>query len=118
VEALAQACIHDGWTGKFLHAAEAAAKDAKSPASLVQLIREARNDEKLRKSADWDDGNKVRDGVFVRAPDEMISLASRWSVKPEELELRTAEMINAGLYFTGAAQRPKKQVKFDFYYSK
>lgn len=116
VEALAQACIHDGWTGIFLHDAERAAKHNDSSKSLVQLIGEARSNQKLREAAHWDDGNKVRDGVLVRAPDEMISLASQWSVKPEELDQKTAEMINATIYFTGAAQRPTKQVKFDFYY--
>ena len=116
VEALAQACIHDGWTGKFLHDAEDAAKNQQSSRSLVQLIRESRTNKKLRESAHWDDGNKVRDGVLVRAPDEMMSLASQWHVKPNELEQKTAEMINAAVYFTGAAQKRDKQVKFDFYY--
>ena len=116
VEALAQACIHDGWMGSFLHSAEDAAQDAKSSTSLVELIQEARGNDKLRKSAHWEDGNKLRDGVFVRAPDEMISLASRWRVKPEELDLKTAEMINAAVYFAGAAQKPDKEVKFDFFY--
>jgi hypothetical protein len=46
----------------------------------------------------------------------MIALASQWRVKPEELEQKTAEMINAAVYFAGAAQKPGKQVKFDFYY--
>ncbi|ETI24533.1 hypothetical protein G647_03902 [Cladophialophora carrionii CBS 160.54] len=116
VEALAQACIHDGWTGTFLHSAEDAAKSTKSSKSLVQLINEARANDKLRESAHWGDGNKLRDGVFVRAPNEMIALASQWHVKPDELEQKTAEMINAAVYFTGAAQKPDKQVKFDFFY--
>jgi len=116
VEALAQAATHDGWTGKFLHAAEEAADINKPSKSLVQLIHECRANEKLSNSPHWEDGNKVRDGVFVRAPDEMIALASQWTVKPEELEQKTAEMINAAVYFAGAAQRPTKQVKFDFFY--
>jgi len=82
----------------------------------VQLIQETRSDDKLRKSAHWEDGNKLRDGVFVRAPDEMITIASQWHVKPEELEQKTAEMINAAVYFTGAAQKPDKHIKFDFFY--
>lgn len=82
----------------------------------MQLIHECRDNEKIRKSPHWDDGNKVRDGVFARAPDEMIALASQWTVRPEELEQKTAEMINAAVYFSGAAQRPTKQIKFDFFY--
>ncbi|KIX09703.1 uncharacterized protein Z518_00784 [Rhinocladiella mackenziei CBS 650.93] len=117
VEALAQAATHDGWTGIFLHAAEKAAGNSKSSSkSLVQLIHESRANDKLRTSAHWEDGNKVRDGVFVRAPDEMVALASQWIVTPDQLERKTAEMINATVYFAGAAQRPTKQVKFDFFY--
>lgn len=116
VEALAQAAIHDSWTGTFLHAAEEAAQKEKSSKSLVQILHETRANEKLRTSAHWDDGNKVRDGVLVRAPDEMITLASQWSVTPDQLEQKTAEMINASIYFAGAAQRSTKQIKFDFFY--
>ncbi|EXJ93831.1 hypothetical protein A1O1_02224 [Capronia coronata CBS 617.96] len=116
VEALAQAAIHDNWTAKYLHAAEDAAKTAKSSKSLVQLIHESFQDDKLHTSAHWDDGNKVRDGVLVRAPDEMIALAAQWSVEPDQLDKKTAEMINAAVYFTGAAQRPTKQIKFDFFF--
>jgi hypothetical protein len=116
VEALAQAATHDAWIGDFLLPAEEKAKTATQSKSLVQLIHEARQSEKLRSSPDWDDANKVRDGVLVRAPDEMLELASQWKVKPEELEQKTAEMIGASIYFTGTAQRPSKKIKFDFYY--
>ncbi|KIV86432.1 hypothetical protein PV11_02044 [Exophiala sideris] len=116
VEALAQAAIHDGWTGKFLDAAEKAARETSQSKSLVQLIHECRKDEKLVNSPKSDDGNKLRDGVLVRAPDKMIALASQWRVSPDELQQKTAEMINAAVYFAAAAQRPDKQVKFDFFY--
>ncbi|KAL2394054.1 Baeyer-Villiger monooxygenase dmxR6 [Exophiala dermatitidis] len=116
VEALAQSAIHDGWTGNYLHAAEDAARQSKSSKSLVQLIHESTKNEKLRTSAHWDDGNKLRDGVFVRASDEMVALAAQWTVQPDQLEKKTAEMINAAVYFTGAAQRPTKEIKFDFFF--
>lgn len=116
VEALAQAAIHDDWTAPYLHAAENAAKKSGSSNSLVQLIHESIKNDKLRASAHWEDGNKVRDGVFVRASDEMIALAAQWTVTPDQLEKKTAEMINAAVYFTGAAQRPSKQIKFDFFF--
>jgi hypothetical protein len=116
VEALAQAAIHDGWVGPFLLKAEEKAKSTQKSSSLAKLIRACRDNEKLKTSAHWDDGNKVRDGVFVRAPDEMIDIASQWTVKPDEIEKKTAEMTNAALYFTGSAQNPAKEVKFDFFY--
>lgn len=116
VEALAQAATHDGWMGQFLLTAENKAKASTGSKSLVQLIHEARQNEKLRSSPHWEDGNKVRDGVLVRAPDEMFELAAQWKVKPDELEQKTAEMIGASIYFTGGAQHPPKKIKFDFYY--
>ena len=115
-EALAQAATHDVWIEKFLDPVTKAGKAATQSKSLVQLIHEARKNEKLATSAHWSDGNKVRDGVLVRAGSEMIDLAAQWSVKPEELEKKTAEMMNAAIYFTGAAQRSEKIKKIDFYF--
>lgn len=117
VEALAQAAIHDDWDAEFLLTTEKKAKAAKDESkSMVQLLKECRASEKIRNSPHYDDGNKVRDGVLVRAPEAMMEVASHWRVLPEELERKTAEMINCNAYFAGAAQMPPKQVKFDFFY--
>lgn len=116
VEALAQAATHDDWTKPFLIQAEDKAKTTTTSKSLVQLLHESCDNDKLRASPHWEDGNKVRDGVFKRAPNEMIELASQWTVKPDELEQKTAEMINAAAYFTGTAQNPPKKQKIDFFY--
>ena len=115
-EALAQAATHDSWITKFLDPVTEAAKTASKSRSLVQLIQEAKQNEKLANAAHWSDGNKVRDGVLVRAGKEMIDLAAQWSVKPDELDKKTAEMMNAAIYFTGAAQRRDKVKKIDFYF--
>jgi len=82
----------------------------------VELLDEIKADTKLSTAAEWNDDNKIRDGILVRAPDEMIKYATQWVVNPENLEQKTAEMINSVIYYTAAAQRPPKQVKFDFYY--
>ncbi|KIW18045.1 hypothetical protein PV08_02332 [Exophiala spinifera] len=116
VEALAQAAIQDGSLGKFLYAAEESARQNQSSKSLVQLIRECRANKKLRDSPHAEDSDKLLHGVFARAPEEMIDIASQWTVKPEQLQQKTAEMINAAAYFAAGAQRPGKQVKFDFLY--
>ncbi|TVY90767.1 Questin oxidase [Lachnellula willkommii] len=117
-EALAQAACHDKWTGEFLLAAGKAANanPTSSPKTFVQLLDEIREDKKLSTAAEWDDGNKIRDGILVRAPKEMMNYATQWVVTPENLEQKTAEMINSSIYFTAAAQHPPKQVKFDFYF--
>jgi hypothetical protein len=111
-EALAQACVHVNWTGKFLLATEKAAKSHSAPSNktIPELLDEIRADKKLSTAADWDDNNKIRDGIIVRAPDEMIKYATQWTVTPENLEQKTVEMINSAIYFTATAQHPPKQV--------
>ncbi|KAL8667792.1 MAG: hypothetical protein Q9202_000256 [Teloschistes flavicans] len=111
------AAVHDAWIGPYLLKTEQAAQSSRgSSKSLVEILDQIRADPKLRSAAHWDDGNKIRDGILARAPDEMIRYASQWTVDAKELELKTAEMINAAVYFTGGAQHPPKQIKFDFYY--
>lgn len=117
-EALAQAAIHDNWLAPFFSAVEKAAKE-KDPSqgkTFVRLLGEIKADSKLKNAAHWEDGNKIRDGILKRAPDEMIDLASQWTVSPNELERKHAEMINAAVYFTAGAQHPPKVIKFDFYF--
>jgi hypothetical protein len=98
-EALAQAAVHDNWMKSLFlgceKAAEANRGKDKSQKTIVQLLEEAKNDEKLRDAAHWEDGNKIRDGILKRAPKEMITLASQYAIEENELEQKTAEMINA-----------------------
>ncbi|KAF2743250.1 hypothetical protein M011DRAFT_411074 [Sporormia fimetaria CBS 119925] len=116
-EALAQAAVHEVWMGKLFYPAEEQAKITENVhKSIVQLLDDIRNNEPLKASPHWDDGNKIRDGVLKRAPEQMLKYASQFQVTEEDLERRTAEMINATAYFTGAAQHPPHQVKFDFFY--
>ena len=93
-EALAQAAAHDTWIGPLLFAAEKSATPEKSK-PMVEILDEIRADTKLSMAAHWEDRNKIRDGLLVRAPDEMIEYASQWNVKSDELEAKTAEMTNA-----------------------
>ena len=95
-EALAEAAAHDKWLTPFFLESEKKAKTSNRPSrSLVELLDDIRADKKLSSAAHWDDDNKIRDGILVRAKDEMINYASQWTVKPEELEEKTAEMYNA-----------------------
>ncbi|OJJ62162.1 hypothetical protein ASPSYDRAFT_146077 [Aspergillus sydowii CBS 593.65] len=118
-EALAQTAIHDDWTGpKFLFPVEKAAGGIgkKTNKTMLQLLEEARADKKLANSVHFEDGNKLRDGVLKRAPDEMIKYASQYTVSEEQMWERFVEMVDVSVYFTAASQRPSKQVKFDFFY--
>jgi hypothetical protein len=114
---MAQAAVHANWMGGFLLEAERAASSRPlSNKTLPRLLAEIKKDNKLSQAAQWDDGDKIRDGILKRAPGEAIKYASQWRVKPEDLDLKTAEMYNAAAYFAACAQRPLKQVKFDFFY--
>ena len=62
---------------------------------MVEILDEIRADTKLSSAPHWEDSNKIRDGLLVRAPDEMIKYASQWTVQSDELEAKTVEMINA-----------------------
>jgi hypothetical protein len=91
--------VHNNWIGPLFLGAEKAAKasgaDPQKTKSFVQLLEEARADKKLSNSAKWKDANKIRDGILKRAPDEMIKLASQYVISEDQLEEKTAEMINA-----------------------
>ncbi|KAI4140253.1 MAG: hypothetical protein LQ340_007901, partial [Diploschistes diacapsis] len=94
-EALAQTACHDAWAGDMLRAAEKEAKVKGNPdKSMFELLDEARSNPKLKESAHWKDPNKLRDGVLVRAKEEMMDIVSQYKVREEDLEIRTAEMIN------------------------
>jgi hypothetical protein len=98
-EALAQAAVHDNWMAPLLLGSEKATKDKKGEEgpkkSIVQILEECKKDEKIRNSAQFGDGNKIRDGILKRAPEEMVRVATQYTVKEEELEEKTAEMVNA-----------------------
>lgn len=116
-EGLAQAAVHDGWMRPLLIGAEQAASSSSKPSkSFVELLDQIHETKSLRKAADVD-GNRIRDGIIKHDADTMIDIVSQYKISDaSELEERTAEMTNATAYFTGAAQNPPKDIKFDFFY--
>ncbi|ORY19300.1 hypothetical protein BCR34DRAFT_621122 [Clohesyomyces aquaticus] len=119
-EALAQAAVHDTWVGKLFKGCEKQVKENGTQnvekETLVHILEAIREDKKLSEAAKWEDGNKIRDGILKRAPEEMIKYATQYVVSEDRLEEQTAEMINATIYYTSAAQHPPHIPKFDFYY--
>ena len=96
-EALAQAAVHDSWIGPFMLGAEKAATSNGSKGEpMVKLLDEVRANKKLSSAAEWNDSNKIRDGILVRAPDEMMAIAAKWKVMPGGIIEQTAEMTNVG----------------------
>jgi hypothetical protein len=60
----------------FLGAEKAARSKGPSKKTLPVLLDEIYQDRKLSMAPHWDDGNKIRDGILRRAPDE------GWSPQP------------------------------------
>lgn len=91
--------MHDSWTKPLLIGAEEAAKsngaDPKSTKTVVELLKDMQADKKLKAAPQWKDGNKIRDGILKRAPDEMVKYAAQYVISEDQLEEKTAEMINA-----------------------
>ncbi|KAI2793918.1 Oxidoreductase ptaJ [Penicillium oxalicum] len=118
-EALAQAAVHDDKLGYdfFLSAEKKAGAVGKaSSKSLIQLLNEILENEALATSAQFGDKNKITDGVLRRASQEMLHVASQYTVSEDQVDEKLAEMINAFVYYTSAAQRPNKMVKLDFFF--
>ena len=78
----------------MLEAEKAAASTGKGR-NMVELLDLVRADKKLSIAAKWEDGNKIRDGLMLRAPEEMMKYGSQWKVTPNELTAKNAEMTNA-----------------------
>ncbi|KAI0127009.1 hypothetical protein BJ170DRAFT_426263 [Xylariales sp. AK1849] len=121
-EALAQAATDAsfGIDVFFADTEREAAKTEHYPAKdrpLVELFHEARANETIRDSAQWEDMQfKMKNGVLKRAKHDITALAAQFRVTPETLQRRTAEMISCCAYFSGAAQRYNKARKIDFFY--
>ncbi|KAL2697476.1 hypothetical protein AAEP93_011380 [Penicillium crustosum] len=117
-QALSLAAVHGDWMGRnFLLPAERMANGIKSPeqASLFQLVNEIREDNTLKQSVRWTDTVKIRDGVLNRAPQQMLSYAARYTVSENQVTDRLTDMISTVAYYISTAQRPNKEVKFDFF---
>ncbi|KAI1414298.1 hypothetical protein F5Y13DRAFT_188398 [Hypoxylon sp. FL1857] len=115
--ALAQTAVHGNYFRKFIDASEEAAKANPTPMpSIVSLLEAVGANEKLAIASKLSgDASKMR-GVLSKAWDEMLEIASRVKVKPEELDERTAEMYHITIYeAASAAFYPGKEPKFDFF---
>lgn len=122
-EALAQAASHDRMDIEtVLFAAEKKAPATLSggkPKPLIALMHEVRANERIRAAPLWSDlGNKMKDGIVGRSGDEMASIAAQFGIKAddaEDLERRTAEMVSVCAYVAGAAHKPGRTRKIDFF---
>jgi hypothetical protein len=102
-EGLAQAAVHAKTIGNFLLPAETLAKKTgatRMEKSIVQLLEECQNSDKLKSAPHWSDENKFYDGILERARDQIMEIASQVVVGEDEIEEKTAEMMNAASMYT------------------
>ncbi|KAL4784963.1 hypothetical protein BJX76DRAFT_367261 [Aspergillus varians] len=123
-EALAQAAAHDSFdTDYFFRTAQesaaAAGKRGEEGESLVKLLGEIRKTPKVVQAGRVQGligTMKMKKAVLAGAGDEMIDIASRFRVREEDLERKTAEACNLCAYMAGAAQREGFVRKVDFFF--
>lgn len=97
-EALAQAAVHDNWMAPLFFGCEEAAKEKRGKIgskTIAELLEQGKKNSNLSKAAHFEDGNKIREGILKRASEEMIDLATEYTISEGDLEEKTAEMINA-----------------------
>jgi hypothetical protein len=100
-EGLAQAAAHSNWIAPiYLESEKMAQANGNPDKSLVSLVKEIQADKELVAAPHFEDSNKIRDGILVRAPNNMLKIASQYVVREDQLEEKTAEMIN----FSGTHQ--------------
>lgn len=110
---------HDMWYKEYLGEAEALACEAKeSPLSLAELIDMVRADPKVSTASSLDyhtqtrarsgrwamDKEMARDGILPNAKAELLRLAARWRVDPNDTDRVTAELINTAGMWPGCNQ--------------
>ncbi|KAJ5718844.1 uncharacterized protein N7483_009926 [Penicillium malachiteum] len=115
-EALAMTAVHDNSFGLVLTEIERYASRSSSNETLITLQRKMHENHQLRGAMDYKYGVKqVRDGFLAHTKDTFMELIGSWKVQSHELEEKTAECLNSTLYWTALAQRPEKQIRFDFF---
>jgi hypothetical protein len=120
-EGLAQVASHDsmGIEEFFIHSEREARGSSKTKQPLVKLLYAVHASETLRNAPNgYPDGpSRVREGVLgPKTHDEIVQIASQFQVTPQDLKRGLAETTNTSAFTTGAAQRPGKARKVDFFH--
>jgi hypothetical protein len=118
--AMAQISVHSNGLYEYLTRCQSAAasqpSDAAPVGSVCDFYTEITKNDKLMASARAEDTENPYYGILCNALDDMVGLASRVHVKPEELEEKTAEMLHVSAYVAAAAAfHPPHVPKFDFF---
>lgn len=116
VDALALTAVHASRHGDIVNMVEEYAKSSPSqPRPLIDILRDLHSNRAIRKALNYEHIDKLGQGVLADAKEDFLRLVSQYRVHPDELELRTAELLNAFSYVTCLAQRPDKEIRIDFF---
>ncbi|KAF9641051.1 hypothetical protein BFW01_g12857 [Lasiodiplodia theobromae] len=123
-EALAQTAVHEPWGKDFFEAAERAGEAHKKAASgtdpsMLQLLEETR-EQILQQPEAADYGyrdNCIKYGIVHLGSERLLPVLAKWVVRSEDdLAQKTAENIDASVFYNVAAQHPPHIPKIDFFY--
>lgn len=104
-EALSEAAVHENWASPILWKCEEALKRRGNPnKSMLQILDEIRDDKTMHDAVRWEDDNKLRDGLMVRAPDHAANIVSQWGAQEGDLEPKTLEMMSSVRKFPIASE--------------
>lgn len=119
-EGLAQAASHDSMSIEdfIVDCEQEAHRSTKPKKPLVQLYHDVHSSRALRAAAQgFTDGpSRVRDGILGRSKQVLLDIATQFRVSTTELQRGLAETTNVSAYATGAAKRPGKEHKIDFFH--
>ncbi|PYH83795.1 hypothetical protein BO82DRAFT_410970 [Aspergillus uvarum CBS 121591] len=115
-EALGQTAVHKNEISIVMLGTESVASALTGPSPpLIELLNQVRSTESIRDASCWGDGSWIEDIPLTQAPEALWEIAGQWRVQPDELGVKTAEMINVNGFMCGAAQMPPKEYKLDFF---
>lgn len=82
----------------------------------MSLLERLRDDPDIANAVKTGDPpNKMTGGLIPRAGDKLPEYLSQFTVSIDEIERKTAEIINTCVYVMACAQRPGKTEMFDFF---
>lgn len=117
-EALASTAAHEEWPGAIGFPAEKLARSRpRSPTTtLSSLIQRVRADPVISTAVRVEDApNKILSGLVPRAGSQLAEILADFTVTPDELPRKTAEMINNAAYNMAVSQQPGKRIMMDFF---
>lgn len=115
-EALAQTAVHKNEVSVIMLGTESVASSSTGPSPpLIEILTQLRSTESIRDASCWGDGSWIEDAPLTQAPRALWEIAAQWRVQANELNEKTAEMINVNGFMCGAAQMPPKEYKLDFF---